>query len=222
VQTSEVDKSYHHGNLKEELVNQFLALLDTQNVESISLRKLAARIGVAPTAVYNHFKNKEELSVAVKIRCLDHFADYLNASTEGGTTPRERLLMLGQSYFRYSQEHATLFNFLMTNCIPDEHITDEVVAAGMRAEASVRNAVIDLLVEHGLPTSQYNEGLGAFACWAMAHGISTLAAQHINHAACLDGRWPPEFLLTDRDSIHASFEAMTEVLIHGLLAAAKR
>ncbi len=222
--TDKSTRNYHHGNLKEALIDGFLELLQSQDFEKVSLRKLATHIGVAPTAVYNHFKNKEELAVAVKLKCLNHFADYLDDRTLKVEDARERIKELGKAYFRYSVDHSQYFNFMMseTHNIPEEFITEEVIHTSMRAENALRLGVINLLEANNLPTNQYNEGLGSFACWSMAHGITTLAAKRVNYAACSEGRWPPEFAMDSIENVDESFEAMTDVLVAGILFAATK
>lgn len=214
--------NYHHGNLKHELVACFLSLLKTLAAEKISLRKLAAELGVAPTAVYNHFANKDELIVAVKEECLQHLTQYLEKSAKKGETPKQRLCELGRGYFTYSVEHVAYFEMIFQTEVADSCITESFVEKAMQAESALRAVVVDLLEENNIPSTQYNEGLGAFAVWSLAHGISLLSARHVNHAACMQGSWPPEFMLGDRASIMSSFEAMAELLVGGILHAARR
>lgn len=215
-------EKYHHGNLKTGLVDGFLEMLPSTSIENISLRKLATHIGVAATAVYNHFSNKDELCAAVKLRCLDHFTAWLESHVEKTAEPEERIYALSKAYFQYSLKHPQYFQFIFHFDLPQEYITEELIAMSMRAEQELRNSVIALLQKHQIPTTQYNEGLGAFACWSLVHGVTTLAAKHVNHAACLTGRWPPEFMLDNPDSINASFEPLSQVVIAGLLAVAKK
>mgnify|MGYP000524819311 CR=1 FL=1 len=106
--------------------------------------------------------------------------------------------------------------------LPEDSLTDALVEKSMRAEKSVRQVVVSLLEENEIPGSQYNEGLGAFVCWSMTHGVTTLAAKHVNDAACLGGHWPPEFMLNDTESIKKSFDAIADVLAAGILHAAKK
>ena len=213
--------SYHHGNLKRALVDAYIELLETVPVEKLSLRKLAGHVGVAPTAVYNHFADKEALRSEIKLRCLRHFTEYLNNSSEGEQSPEKRIRNLGRAYFQYSVEHVRYFEMMFQDELPDESITQELIDASTAAEMSVRSAVVDLLRKHNLPLNPYTEGLGTFTCWSLAHGVSALAAKHVNHNACMSGRWPQEFMLCDKESIKASFGAMTDVLVAGLISTAK-
>ena len=52
---------YHHGTLKEDLINKGLELLNKEGFEGFSLRKVASMCGVSHTAPYKHFKDKYEL-----------------------------------------------------------------------------------------------------------------------------------------------------------------
>lgn len=214
--------NYHHGNLKQALVEGYLELLADLSPEAISLRKLAAHLKVAPTAVYNHFSDKEALTVAVRTRCLEHFAQYLDTNYNPESGPEANLLNLGKAYFRYSLQHNEYFKIVFQHTTQQEHVTDELLAAGMHAEERLRKTIIDLLLHHNIPITQYNEGLGAFAVWALAHGITGLAAIHVNRAACISERWPKEFMLNDETSVNLAFESLNTVLINGILAAARR
>ncbi len=216
------ERNYHHGNLKEALTEGFLELLQTTPIDKLSLRKLASHLGVAATAVYNHYQSKDELLVNVKKHCLIHFAEYLDEQTLSIDIPEERIKQMGKAYFRYSIDHAQYFDFIMTENVPEELVTEDLLDASMRAERALRQAVILLLEHHDIPTTQYNEGLGAFACWSVAHGISALSAKRVNHAACASGRWPPDFMLGNKEQVDACFDAMTGVLIAGILNTARR
>ena len=59
---------YHHGNVKGALIDAAMKLIDTNQTDTISLRRLAKEVGVTPSAVYNHFADKDSLMLAIKIR----------------------------------------------------------------------------------------------------------------------------------------------------------
>lgn len=214
-------KPYHHGNLKQALIGALLDLLQHTSFEKISLRKVASEVGVAPAAVYNHFKSKEDLHIAAKLKCMMHLADYLDDCVVGVESPEQKICELGKAYYRYSRQYSPYFEFMISTHIPDHCITDDIIEVSMRSESALRIAVIELYEKHHIPTCAFSEGLGTFGCWAIAHGISDLANKSLNLAACHSGRWSNEFLLQDTQQIDACFEAMTSVIVHGLLATAK-
>lgn len=59
------NKPYHHGDLKQALLDETARILCDEGEEALSLRSLATRLGVSRTAPYNHYKNKESLLCAV-------------------------------------------------------------------------------------------------------------------------------------------------------------
>jgi len=218
---TEKTRKYHHGNLRQSLIDAFIALLVNLPAEKISMRRLASIVGVAPAAVYNHFANKLELEVAVKTKCLNHFADYLNGSQLSDSNARERIRDLGIAYFNYSQKHSTYFELIMSNRIQDASEDLELQDASMRSEEALRLCVKGLLEEHAINTDDGIEALGAFACWSLAHGVSTLAKTKVNAAACAMQKWPESLALQTDENILRCFDSMSWILSEGIINAAK-
>ena len=52
--------TYHHGDLKKQLILVGIDIINQEGLEGLSLRKAAERCGVSHGAPYSHFKNKEE------------------------------------------------------------------------------------------------------------------------------------------------------------------
>ena len=57
---------YHHGDLRNDLIEESIKMINSSGEESLSMRKLAERCGVSMAAPYAHFKNKEEMINANK------------------------------------------------------------------------------------------------------------------------------------------------------------
>lgn len=103
--------NYHHGALKEELIQQSIMLINEEGIQNFSLRKVAARCNVSHTAPYKHFKNKEELMDAIVSFIMKDFKDEIIKTAEAH--PDERcMLSVGQRYVTYMLEHRDYFNFL--------------------------------------------------------------------------------------------------------------
>lgn len=213
--------AYHHGNLKETLISGMLSLLETNTLDQVSLRKLASHIGVTPTAVYNHFADKEALLAAVTIECLRQFSSYLDTHSRDCGSARESIYALGRAYYNFILQHPHYAQVLFEHSVPDEYISDELVATGMQAEQSVRKAVRRLLEENDIPLTEENEALGTFSCWSLAHGVTALSRKQVNHSACMIDRWPPQFAMTDDASVNYIFENMCDVLVQGIVASLK-
>lgn len=92
-------KDYHHGNLKEVLLEEGLVLLTEEGYRNFSLRKLARRCKVSHSSPYRHFANKEELIKAISTRVNKEFNQALKASIEQETgSPQDVLNALGRGY----------------------------------------------------------------------------------------------------------------------------
>lgn len=63
--TAERNNSYHHGDLRQSLLQAAAQLIDEDGVDGISMRKLADKVGVSRTALYHHFDGKQALLCAV-------------------------------------------------------------------------------------------------------------------------------------------------------------
>ena len=81
--SSDIEKrKYHHGNLSEALLEEGLSLIHEQGRENFSLRKLAKRVGVSPTAVYNHYENLESLEAAMLRYVSTKFTETIRKAIE--------------------------------------------------------------------------------------------------------------------------------------------
>ena len=87
------EDTYHHGDLKAQLIEQGLKLLDTEGYNSFTLRKVARLCGVSQTAPYRHFHSKDELIGAIANHALGAFSKQLEdavACTRTIRTPSSR------------------------------------------------------------------------------------------------------------------------------------
>ena len=57
--------SYHHGNLRQALIDAGLAVTRNGGPSALSLRDLARRLGVSPNAVYRHFADRDNLLATI-------------------------------------------------------------------------------------------------------------------------------------------------------------
>ncbi|MGL5675622.1 MAG: TetR/AcrR family transcriptional regulator [Cellulosilyticaceae bacterium] len=104
-------ETYHHGTLKETLIQKGLQLINEEGIEGFSLRKVAALCGVSHTAPYKHFKNKEELLGAICLDVSQQFSDYLMAIAKQYEGP-SCMVEMGKAYVRYMVENKECYSFM--------------------------------------------------------------------------------------------------------------
>jgi len=64
--------NYHHGNLREKILQTAFGLLDEQGIEAVGIRKIARLLDVAHSAPANHFKNKQALLSSLATESFRH------------------------------------------------------------------------------------------------------------------------------------------------------
>jgi AcrR family transcriptional regulator len=100
---------YHHGDLKEALVDATIVLIAERGVRNFSLAEVSRRLGVTVAAPYRHFKNRDGLLAAVAVRALGVFAASLAATARETDDPAQRLAAMGRAYIRFAAEQRPLF-----------------------------------------------------------------------------------------------------------------
>ena len=105
-------KEYHHGNLRELLLEEGLKLLSDDGIENFSLRKLARRCGVSHNSPYRHFADKEELILAIGQEIEEKFNKALKEGIAEAGTPEDMLLAMGRGYIHFFLDHPDYLELL--------------------------------------------------------------------------------------------------------------
>ncbi len=160
-------KAYHHGNLKQELIERGLEYIARNGVENLSMRKLSALCGVSSAAPYAHFGNKEVFLSEVQSYITKRFAETLRNTVESCKTQNEVLVGLGVSYVMFFHANPTYFSFIFTH--------GNIDIEKYPPFTIFRKTASDIL--HGLYGSDTDEELirhKITAMWAMVHGLAQL------------------------------------------------
>ena len=166
-------RPYHHGDLRNALLDAAEALIRERGADGWSLREASARIGVSPSAAYHHFDSRDALVRALADRVIARVGERLSAAAataQGG--PLQPLIAVGREYVRWAVE--------------DPAVARVAFAAGRTEPATrisphphdVLAAELDRLADAGgLPTSARP---GAeFVIWAAMHGLAVLVADDL-------------------------------------------
>lgn len=103
-------RAYHHGNLRQTLLNAAVLLAEEVGTERLSLRELARRVGVAPSAPYRHFASRKALLTAV----AEEATERLRIGMVTGVAAQrqhglEQLQALGEAYLRWAEQYPMHF-----------------------------------------------------------------------------------------------------------------
>ncbi|MCB1101017.1 MAG: TetR/AcrR family transcriptional regulator [Kiritimatiellae bacterium] len=166
-------KPYHHGNLREAVIETAARMADAEDIQALSLRQVAQKLQVSHTAPYHHFKNKAELIAAIADAGLSRLEAELKAACERSAEapPREQLRALGMAYIRFAQAHPHYFRVMFR---PD--LFKEIPVSETEPPDRSFLVLIDVLQRHvgetGAPSSHVLN-LALFA-WSTVHGLASL------------------------------------------------
>ena len=166
-------RRYHHGNLKQELLDSAVALIAEVGSQAFTLRELARRAGVSHNAPYRHFKDKEDLLGAVAAQGFDRLTASMTEAMVEGRTAVERLRLAGLGYVQFAlswpQHIVVMFE------TPTSHeLRHEYAAAARRAFQTLLDAISAVQAEGGLPAGDPHPF--AIVAWAAVHGLAKLSS----------------------------------------------
>lgn len=178
----EPEKTYHHGDLKAELIREGLKILDTEGYDSLSLRKVAKACNVSQTAPYRHFKNKVDLVGAITIEAMTAFDRCLAIATEKyPEDTRLQLKEMGVAYIRFFSENPEYMRLLFLGNI-QEKVGQEAMDAFNKkymdqlsqghAYSTLNNTISRYKADY--PEEKMTQEELVLLCWGLVHGISTL------------------------------------------------
>lgn len=140
-------------------------LLDEGGPEAVSLREVARRAGVSPTAAYRHFADKEAMQAALAVRGFEAFAAFL--AEAASNNPDESLAAMGQAYVRFAVERPGRFRLMFGTAVAERERYPELKAAVERASVRFRGAVNS--------PQQAQNVLEMLRAWSLIHGLAQLA-----------------------------------------------
>lgn len=176
---------YHHGHLREALVEAGLQLLEEMDRADLSLREVARRVGVSANAVYHHFANKEALLAALAAEGFRRLGQaQLNPPPEPGEGhmggaddaaqpgARSALHRAGLAYVRFAMAHPALFRLMYGGFTATQNHPELVNASMESLEASMQAVNQRLPGQADAAPAHPHDML---LLWSIVHGLSNLA-----------------------------------------------
>lgn len=181
---------YHHGNVKSALIDAAIGLIDTNKTDTISLRRLAKEVGVTPSAVYNHFADKDSLMLAIKIRLYEDLNRFFDTRCDNSADPEQTLLETCYAYFRFSQEQPARFLFLFNSVLPLERSTQEFIEVACKSLVRTRKLIFRIFEKYNVPCNEEDVVNTTLLIWSQLHGIVLLRNSGSIPAAVAYQDWP--------------------------------
>jgi AcrR family transcriptional regulator len=169
-------KTYHHGNLREALVEAALELIEEKGPLGFTMAEAARKAGVSAAAPYRHFKGREDLIEEVARQGFILFGAALDkAFTAGSPTPLTAFWAAGQAYLAFARSHPGHYIAMFESGLAIAGNPDLALAADRAMSVLVRAA--ERISAHLPPARRPPATMVANHIWALSHGVVELFAR---------------------------------------------
>lgn len=168
--------AYHHGRLREVLIEATIRAVYDIEPTQISLRQIARDAGVSEAAPYHHFADKAHLVGAAAARSYERFTEKLRLSLASTTAGTEPAIALAEFYVRFAFTRRGEFRLMCGAHIVDEGI--DAQEAAVVASIAARDLMIDACDRSLAARSASWRGRDAFrVIWTQMHGVAALGLE---------------------------------------------
>jgi AcrR family transcriptional regulator len=167
---------YHHGNLREELVRCGKAMLEKVSLPDLSLRQIAAEVGVSQVAPKHHFGNKEGLLAAIAASGFRDLTEFRFSRLKPQMTAEQRFRTLLSSYVVFATMNPALFHLMFAPQFKTPELHAELNEAASHSFQILSRAANDFFAEVGGAGLSADEA--ARVAWMAMHGVATLLIEH--------------------------------------------
>lgn len=166
-------RSYHHGNLRQALVDATAALIEELGPQAFTMSEAARRAGVSAAAPYRHFRGRDDLIEEVARQGFLEFADRLEvAFDDGAPTVLTAFLRMGQAYLDFAGERPGFYMAMFESGISIAG-KSELSVASDRAQGVLLRAA-DALASRMPQDRRPPSRMVANHVWALSHGVVEL------------------------------------------------
>ncbi len=209
--------AYHHGNVKAALVDAAMHFIEANDIERLSLRGLAKQVGVTPSAVYNHFSDKNALMLAIKLRLYEEIDEYFESHCQPSSNPEDYLLDMCLAYYHFAEEHPARFHILFSSTLPREWSTPEFVEVSCRCLVRLRKTVLDIYDAYRVPCAEADVVNTTLLIWGQLHGIIALKKSGSIEAAVAYQDWPVSCALSNDDDVKRLIGSHVDMAVNAIM-----
>ena len=185
----ERETPYHHGDLRDALVQAAQKILETNGLAALSLRGVARCAGVSPAAPYHHFPDKQALLDAVAERGFDALTAAMTTRMDKVSGGAARLDASGVGYVAFAVANPALFGLMFSTVGQSPGAGTPLDSARQRAYAVLQEAVAACSPDRKAHAAE------CLRLWALVHGMAKLVLE-----GCVR---PADFGLADGEALAA-------------------
>ena len=187
--SNEGEPPYHHGDLRDALIEAAQEILETVGLPALSLRAVARRADVSPAAPYHHFPDKQALLDAVAERGFDALHAAMTTRMDKVSSSAARLDASGIGYVAFAVANPALFALMFSSAGQNPSPGTSLDFARQRAYAVLQEAAAACSPSGKASADE------CLRLWALVHGIAKLVLE-----GCVR---PADFGLADGEALAA-------------------
>jgi AcrR family transcriptional regulator len=162
-----VRKNYHHGDLQRALLDAAREEITVNGAQSLTLASLARRAGVAQSAPYRHFADRDDLLIAVAVEGFQELSVALgDAANSGGGDDVRRM---AAAYLRFGERNVERYRLMFASRLVPDAPSDSLLSKAAEESYQLLLAGVSVRGRSGPYGS-------ATAVWAQLHGLVMLKA----------------------------------------------
>jgi AcrR family transcriptional regulator len=170
-------KPYHHGDLGNALLQAAVEVIEQQGVAELRMRDLTRRLGVSHGAPANHFKDRNDLLVALGVQGFERLTAYQRAARDREhPTPMDALNAIGVAYVEFARDNPAHFEVMFQRGLLN---TPALAAAAAACFQQLLETIAPVSPARASTATQRERDLTALGSWALVHGLAMLHVQRI-------------------------------------------
>jgi AcrR family transcriptional regulator len=158
-------RGYHHGDLRNGLLEAARTILEVESLAALTLRAVARKAGVSHAAPYRHFPNHEALLVELSIEGFDELREAIAEAAKAQGSESDKIASIGAAYMRFVAQRPALARLMFGGQLPNR---DQFPALGLKADS----------IGTEIGAALHDNALG-LAVWAAVHGLAMLVLENV-------------------------------------------
>ncbi|MCU0566569.1 MAG: TetR/AcrR family transcriptional regulator [Oculatellaceae cyanobacterium Prado106] len=164
-------EKYHHGHLREALINEAYQQIEQEGAIALNLSKLSQKIGVSQPSVYRHFPNKQALAIRVAQRGFEQLAEALQKATRNAESDAfEGIRAIATAYVEFALNHPEIARLMFSM---KERTTEPVLQNASKAAAVPLFRIVEA-AKHCDRLRNHDVEQAVRIIWAAIHGLAML------------------------------------------------
>jgi len=172
---SPTKQTYHHGDLRHDLLEAATDMIKKNGIEALSLRKLATQVGVSRTAPYHHFKDKNDLLCAIAEQGFRERSKIIESQLIDQTSSsKEQLKNYMVDYINFAQQNPEIYELMFGRTIWKQQIDNQSLKDAAYPSFQHQLEITKQWQSLGLLDKNSNSLRLSQVIWGTMHGIAKL------------------------------------------------